>query len=867
MTRATALPLTLLAAASLMVAVPAAAQQSSIRAGQTVSGRLAAGDPVGDDDSYYHDYTYVGSPGERIIVTLRSPDFDAFLFWGTGRGNAFQMETADDDGAGGTDSRIEVTTTSGSHTIRVNSLVGGETGAYTLTVERVGGAAAAAPTRTIGPGRTVSDRLERSDPALADGSHYHDYRYTGAAGDRIVITLQSRDFDALVLWGRGTDGQFTREAGDDDGGAGTDSRLEVTVGAAEYTIRVNSIESRRAGGYTLAVAVVGGAGTPADRDGIRGITRDQPVQARLEASDPRFPDGSRYHVYSYEARDGERLSISLESDDFDTYLRWGRVGADGIEDLQDDDDGGDGTNSRLDVVTSAGTYVVVANAYAADGLGAYRLAVRSAGGTAGAALPALTAGSPVRGRLQPSDPVLGDNTHYQLFTYRGRPGEQVVFTMRSPDFDAYMSGGRMNGDRFEADLNDDDSGGGTDAQIVATLGPSGTYVVRANSLVPATGAFTLIAQPATSTATARSATSGQRTVTADTRTSGALRSSAPMLADSSHYDQYIYEGRPGDRIRITLRSTDFDAFLRWGRLDGDRFVAEAHDDDGAGGTDASLDVTVGGTGTYALQVNSYSGGQTGAYTLSVERLAAPAAASADTERSGTAHGKWLPSFRESDNPTFRSLAQRVRQHQTLDQISEMLNSRFPLPTNVPVIVAECERINAFYSPRDRHVVFCYELVEHLARTFVRDNAWTPAQREAVDGAMRFILMHEVGHALVHMLDLPITGREEDAVDQLAAVMLIESGEKGAQAALNGVRAIQSGSREFEELELAGEHSLGPQRLYNVACWIYGSDPAKYRSIVTSGQLPESRAVRCPSEYDRLQKAWTRILQPYQQRGN
>jgi hypothetical protein len=866
MTRARVLPLTLLAAASLACAAPAAAQQPTIRAGQTVSGSLGSGDPTGDDDSYYHEYTYVGSPGDRIVITLRSRDFDAFLFWGTGRGSGFVMQDADDDGGGGTDSRLEVTATSDSHTVRVNTLGAGETGAYTLTVERVGGSGGGTQARAIGPGQTVNGRLERTDPALDDASHYHDYRYTGSAGDRIIITLRSRDFDALLLWGHGTDGQFAREAGDDDSGGGTDSRLEVTVGSAAYTIRVNSIESRRAGNYTLAIETVGGTTRQAGDEAIRRIATGQSVDGRLVASDPQFSDGSHYHIYRHDARAGERLTISLESDDFDTYLRWGRVAGDGVEDLQDDDDGGDGTNSMLDVVAGAdGTYLIVANSYNAGGLGSYRLSVRSAG-SAGPTMPSLTAGSPVRGRLQPSDPVLGDNTHYQLFTYRGQPGEQVVFTLRSSDFDAYMSGGRMNGDRFEADLSDDDSGGGTDAQIVATVGPSGTYVVRANSLVPATGAFTLTAQPAaTAAATSRGNAPGQRTVAADARITGVLRPTAPMLADSSHYEQYVYEGRAGDRIRITLRSSDFDAFLRWGRLDGDRFRAEAHDDDGAGGTDARLEVTVGGTGTYALQVNSYSAGQTGAYSLTVERLAAPVVATPDAGRSGAAAGKWLPAFRESGNPTFRNLGQRVRQQRTLEQISELLNDRFPLPRNVPVIVAECERINAFYSPRDQHVVFCYELVEHLARTFVRDNAWTAAQREAVDGAMRFILMHEVGHALVHILDLPITGREEDAVDQLAALMLIESGEKGAQAALNGVLAIQSGSREFEELELAGEHSLGPQRLYNVACWIYGSDPQKYRGIVTSGQLPESRAVRCPSEYDRLQKAWTRILQPYQQR--
>lgn len=45
----------------------------------------------------------------------------------------------------------------------------------------------------------------------------------------------------------------------------------------------------------------------------------------------------------------------------------------------------------------------------------------------------------------------------------------------------------------------------------------------------------------------------------------------------------------------------------------------------------------------------------------------------------------------------------------------------------------------------------------------------------------------------------------------------------------------------------------------MACWIYGSDPAKYAGIVANGVLPRARAQRCPGEYERLSKAWMRLL--------
>jgi hypothetical protein len=100
---------------------------------------------------------------------------------------------------------------------------------------------------------------------------------------------------------------------------------------------------------------------------------------------------------------------------------------------------------------------------------------------------------------------------------------------------------------------------------------------------------------------------------------GRLESSDPLLPDGSRYDLYSFNGQPGMRIRIVLRSRAFDAYLSGGRMEADSFVAEASDDDSAGGTDAALSITVGSSGSYAIRVTSYEGGKLGAYTLMVEQ--------------------------------------------------------------------------------------------------------------------------------------------------------------------------------------------------------------------------------------------------------
>jgi hypothetical protein len=75
--------------------------------------------------------------------------------------------------------------------------------------------------------------------------------------------------------------------------------------------------------------------------------------------------------------------------------------------------------------------------------------------------------------------------------------------------------------------------------------------------------------------------------------SGSLSSSDSKLeSDSSFYDMWSYTGRAGETIRVTLKSTDFDAYLSVGREDGGEFSELDSDDDGGGGTDSKVVVTL-----------------------------------------------------------------------------------------------------------------------------------------------------------------------------------------------------------------------------------------------------------------------------------
>jgi hypothetical protein len=223
--------------------------------------------------------------------------------------------------------------------------------------------------------------------------------------------------------------------------------------------------------------------------------------------------------------------------------------------------------------------------------------------------------------------------------------------------------------------------------------------------------------------------------------------------------------------------------------------------------------------------------------------------------------------------TFRDY---VRGERMLEGWAESLNAWINLPRNVGLSFGECGQANAYYDPQQSLIKMCYELLRELSTAF-EENSEEPMtdeeHTEALLGATDFIFYHELGHALLDVLELPTLGRNEDAADGLAAYILIdaedEDDEGGELSAVRGVEGLIGlrGDQELTELDFAGEHSLSEQRFYNVMCFIYGSDPQAYAELVTEGTLPTSRAARCEEEYRTLNRDWERLLRRWLKESN
>jgi hypothetical protein len=230
--------------------------QSVIRVGETVRGRLTADSPKLRDDSYYRCFQLQTEAGQWYRLSYESPDFDTFLSI-SDRGACSELEgaTSNDDGGQGSNSRIDFQGNGKPWLIRIEDDAEEVGGAYTLSVVARTAPAVLAPT-PIAVGQTLDATLAETDYQQPGGGYQDCYVFTVREGERVRVTMRSRDFNSeLALYeGGGCLGVGTL---DDNGGGGYDAQITTSsVTGGTYSIRARSSNFDRTGSYRISVEAV-----------------------------------------------------------------------------------------------------------------------------------------------------------------------------------------------------------------------------------------------------------------------------------------------------------------------------------------------------------------------------------------------------------------------------------------------------------------------------------------------------------------------------------------------------------------------------------------------------------------------------------
>lgn len=228
-------------------------------------------------------------------------------------------------------------------------------------------------------------------------------------------------------------------------------------------------------------------------------------------------------------------------------------------------------------------------------------------------------------------------------------------------------------------------------------------------------------------------------------------------------------------------------------------------------------------------------------------------------------GDFIVEHSTVENPRYAQIDREIKEDKVLEKAADRLNRSLILPSDIFLKTKDCGVKNAFFDPNDDTITICYELMEHFYRLYRSAGDSDEKAYEAMFDAIRFVFLHEVGHALIHYYELPITANEEDAADRCSAFICIEElGDDGIRSILSAADAfnIESKTKQPSERNMADEHLLQEQRFYNSLCMVYGSNQNKYAFIVKDGYLPEDRAMRCPNEYERTAQSWGVLLKPW-----
>ena len=609
----------------------------SIAVGGTDEGTWAPGCSSQErSGSHARYYTLDLEEESEVTIELASDDADTYLYLRPVDAiSGAVLHENDDIESGNTNSRIAATLSAGTYTIEATTYSAGVTGTFTLTVTGPDGTTTPGTDECseilTGDGNVPGTWAEGCDSEVSGRGHARYYTFTLDQQSAVTIDLESEVDTYLYLRSvaEATSGDVLH-LNDDIESGNTNSRIIATLAAGTYTIEATTYNPGETGTFTLTVSGLDETTTPGtDNCEPDTIEADGSVNGTWAAGCDSSVDARGYaRYYTFTLDQQSAVTITLESNDADTYLYLrsdsNRTGTP----VAFDDDSPDTTRSEIQQTLQAGRYTIEATTYAEGVTGNFTLTVSGLDGTTTPGIGdcdtvTITDDGEQSGQWAAGcESSVDARGHARYYTFTLEQQSAVTITLESDDADTYLylrSGDARNGNFL---YEDDDSPDTTRSEIQQTL-PANTYTIEATTYSTGeTGSFTLTVSGLAGTTTPEPGTGDcGDTLTSDGTVSGTWAAGCESEVSGRGYARY-YTFTVDQQSEVTIdltSSVDTYLYLRIGADATTGDVLHQNDDIESGNTNSRITATL-PADTYTIEATTYHEDQTGSFTLTVTGL-------------------------------------------------------------------------------------------------------------------------------------------------------------------------------------------------------------------------------------------------------
>jgi hypothetical protein len=329
------------------------------------SGTLTRGDVTLQEGQFYDVYEIELVQGQEVTFEVSSTEFDTYLAV-TGPNNELYFNDDAPIEVDGYLSRLTIPVTqSGTYSVGVSSYSAGETGSYEGGVTKTDGVY----------DQVLTGALSEADKKYQSGEFYDAYQYTFERGQKASVVLTSLEFDAYLIVVTPSGEQIANDDYENQFGlARVDFEVKET---GLYTLAVTSYEVGEAGAYALAVSdgtkAIASQPTASQQNDLTAMIGKGGTAGQLSTSDAALNDGSYVDYYTLTLRQGQTLSVSAVSADFDTYIGLIKPSGEILEANRSQD----ATLARLEITADeAGVWYVIVTSVTPKQVGSYLLSIK-----------------------------------------------------------------------------------------------------------------------------------------------------------------------------------------------------------------------------------------------------------------------------------------------------------------------------------------------------------------------------------------------------------------------------------------------------------------------------------------------------------